>query len=705
MKFRHLLSITVILILVACNTNNKNKKQSMNPFFETYDTPYDVPPFDKITNADFLPAIKEGIKRQQNEIKLIVNNPESPTFGNTILELENSGELLTRVNNVFNNLRSANTNDELQSIAKESAPLISKNRDDINLNAQLFERIKAVYNDKDDYALTTEERKLLEEQYLDFVRGGANLPPADQERFREINEELSLLSLTFGDNLLAETNEYKLIIEDEDDLSGLPESVIEASATAASDAGIEGKWVFTLDNPSRLPVLQYADNRELRENIFKGYINKGNHDDDTDNKELLMKMASLRIERANLLGYETHADFVLDRNMAKNPENVYNLLNQLWTASLPVAQKEAEKLQKIIDREEGGFELGPWDWWYYSEKLKKEKYDLDEEELRPYFQLNKVLEGMFGVAYQLFGLQIDEISDIPKPHEDTHVYVVKEDDGTLLGILYMDFFPRPSKRFGAWMSSFRKEYIENGKRVIPVITVNCNFTKPMGDKPSLLSFDEYLTLYHEFGHALHGLLSQCTYRSLSGTSTARDFVELPSQIMENWAAEPEVLKTFAVHYETGEVIPDALLEKLNKSKHFNQGFTNVEYLAACFLDLDWHTLTEPITENVLAFEENSMDKIGLIPEIVVRYRSPYFQHIFSGGYSSGYYSYIWAEVLDADAYAAFTENGIFDPATARSFRENILEKGGTEESMLLYTNFRGKEPDVKHLLKRKGLLQ
>ncbi|MCK5838997.1 MAG: M3 family metallopeptidase [Bacteroidales bacterium] len=704
MKIKHLITAIIpLLLLISCNMNDTKKDQIKNPFFEVYDTPYDVPPFDRIKNEHFLPAIKEGIRQQQEKIAAIVNNQDAATFENTVEALENSGELLTKVNNVFNNLRSANTNDELQSKAKEAAPLISKNKDDINLNAQLFDRIKRVFEEKEKFNLTTEEGKLLEEKYVNFIRGGANLPPADQKRFREINEELSVLSLTFGDNLLAETNEYKLVIENREELSGLSESVIEAAAELAREAELNGKWVFTLANPSRLPFLQYADNRNLREKIFIGYINKGNHDDEKDNKEILMKVASLRIERANLLGYTSHAAYVLDKNMAKKPENVYKLLGQLWTASLPVAQKEAEELQKIIDSEGGDFTLEAWDWWYYAEKLKKEKYDLDEEQLRPYFQLNKVLEGLFGVANQLYGLQIEEIFDIQKPHEDAHAYVVKENDGTLTGILYIDFFPRSSKRFGAWMSSYRKEYFDNGKRVVPVITLNCNFTKPSGDKPSLLSFDEYLTLFHEFGHGLHGLLSQCTYMSLSGTSTPRDFVELPSQIMENWAAEPEVLKTFAVHYETGEIIPQSLLDKLNKSKHFNQGFTTVEYLAACYLDMDWHTLTEPLSMDVLSFENSSMNKIGLIPEIVVRYRSTYFQHIFSGGYSSGYYSYIWAEVLDADAFAAFKENGIFDQATARSFRENILEKGGTEDPMVLYTNFRGKEPDVKHLLKRKGL--
>jgi len=684
-------------------TETKDQAGS-NPFMKPYGTMYDVPPFDNIKNGDFLPAIKEGIKQQQEQIDKIVNNDEAPTFENTIEALEFSGKLLTRVNNVFNNLRSANTNEELQAIAKEAAPLKSKNRDDINLNAMLFARIKTVYELRENYSLTVEEAKLLEEQYLDFVRGGANLPPADQERFREINGELSILSLTFGDNLLAETNEYKLIIEDEQDLAGLPESVVSAASEAATNAGMGEKWVFTLDNPSRLPFLQYADKRELREEIFMGYINKGNHNNETDNKEILKEIVSLRIERANLLGYDSHAAFILGINMAKTSDAVYDLLTQLWTASLPVAKKEVEALQEIIDSEGDDFKLEAWDWWYYAEKLKKAKYDLDEEQLRPYFQLEKVIGGLFDVANKLYGLQIEEVYDIPKPHPDAHTYVVKEKDGFMTGILYMDFFPRPSKRFGAWMSSYRKEYIEYNVRVAPVITVNCNFTKPSGDKPSLLSFDEYLTLFHEFGHALHGLLSQCTYESLSGTSTPRDFVELPSQIMENWAAEPEVLKTFAVHYKTGEPIPQSLLDKLNKSKHFNAGFAMLEYLSACFLDMDWHTLTEPTTEDVLSFEENSMNRISLIPEIVVRYRSPYFQHIFSGGYSSGYYSYIWAEVLDADAYAAFKENGIFDQATAESFRKNILEKGGTVDPMVLYTNFRGKEPDVEHLLARKGLL-
>ncbi|MGB8951250.1 MAG: M3 family metallopeptidase [Candidatus Aminicenantales bacterium] len=675
-----------------------------NPFFSAFNTPFDTPPFDRIKEAHYLPAFKEGIKQNQAEIEAIVNNPEAPTFKNTIEALETSGALLTRVENTFFCLNSAHTNEAMQKIAKEVAPLRSKHRDDINLNAKLFQRVKAVYAQKDMLNLSAEQRMLLDKYYKGFVRGGANLDEEKKAKLREINKELSLLTLKFGENILKEDNNFKLVIEKEEDLSGLPQSVIAGASAAAKECGLEGKWVFTLHKPSLIPFLQYSDKRELREKIFKAFINRGNNSDAYDNKAILAKIAALRVKKANLLGYKTHADFVLEENMAKKPENVYKLLQQLWEPALEMAKAEAGELQGLMDTEGKNFKLEPWDWWYYAEKLKKAKYDLDDEILRPYFKLENVRSGAFAVAGKLYGLQFVERMDIPKYHPDVKVFEVKEADGSHVGILYTDYFPRPSKRGGAWMNSFRKQSGQGEKKVTPVICNVGNFSMPTGDKPSLLTFEEASTLFHEFGHGLHGLLSNCTYERLSGTAVPRDFVELLSQIMENWAADPEVIKSYAKHYQTGEPIPQELVDKIQKASLFNQGFATVEYLAASFLDMDWHTLTEAVELNPLKFEEESLKKIGLIPEIVVRYRSYYFNHIFSGGYSSGYYSYIWAEVLDADAYEAFKETSLFDPKTAEAFRKNILEKGGTEDPMTLYKRFRGAEPKVEPLLKRKGFI-
>jgi peptidyl-dipeptidase Dcp len=572
------------------------------------------------------------------------------------------------------------------------------------LNEDLFNRVKTVYDQKDELDLTTEQEKLLEKIYKQFTRGGANLTGEEKERMREINKELSLLSLQFDDNLLSETNSFKMVIEDKEDLAGLPDFVLNAAADAAKESGEEGKWVFTLHKPSLIPFLQYSDRRELREKMLMAYANRCNHDDEHDNKEILKKMVNLRIERANLLGYKTHANYILEENMAKEPAEVYNLLNEVWKAALPVAIQEREGLQAMIDSEGGDFKLEAWDWWYYAEKLRKQKYDLSDEVLKPYFQLENVRQGMFDVATNLYGIKFKKRDDVPTPHPDAIAYEVLEADGSHIGILFLDFFPRASKQSGAWMNSYRKQYRLDGKNVTPVITMVMNFSKPTGDMPSLLTFDEVSTMFHEFGHALHGLLSDCTYRTLSGTSVPRDFVELPSQIMENWCAEPEVLRTFARHYQTGEVIPDELIEKMKEAKHFNQGFATVEYTSAAYLDMDWHTLTEPMEGDVIEFETESMDEIGLIPEIIVRYRSPYFAHIFAGGYSSGYYSYMWSEVLDADAFEAFKETSLFDKKTASAFREYVLSRGGTDDPMKLYIQFRGKEPSTEPMLKRKGLI-
>ncbi|MFC1783777.1 M3 family metallopeptidase, partial [Planctomycetota bacterium] len=556
---------------------------------------------------------------------------------------------------------------------------------------------------KDKLNLTAEQSMLLEKYYQDFVRGGANLNEAEKAELREINTKLSLLTLQFGDNLLKETNAFEMVIDKKEDLAGLPEAVITGAAETAEARGHKGKWIFTLDKPSWIPFLQYSERRDLREKIYKGYINAGNNNNEYDNKEILAQIAALRVKKAKILGYPTHAHFVLEENMAQEPQNVYDLLNQIWKPGLTMAKKEAYDMQAMIFEEGNNFRLASWDWWYYAEKVKKARYDLDEEMLRPYFKLENVRDGAFAVANKLFGITFTEITDIPKYHEDVKVFEVKEADGSHIGILYTDYFPRASKRGGAWMSSYRKQYRRDGEKIAPVICNVGNLSKPTGDKPALLTFEEVTTLFHEFGHALHGLLSDSSYPRLSGTAVPRDFVELPSQIMENWASEPEVLRAYARHYQTGEPIRQELIDKLKNARHFNQGFMTVEYLAASFLDMDWHTLTEAVEHDPLEFETNSLNKIGLIPEIISRYRSFYFRHIFSGGYSSGYYSYIWAQVLDADAFEAFKETSLFDAKTAQSFRKNILSAGGTEDPMKLYIRFRGAEPKIDALLERRGL--
>lgn len=692
------------LLAFACNVDKK-AKESMNPFFSEYKTAFEVPPFDKIEPAHFMPAFREGMKRQDAEIAVITGYNSEPDFFNTIVALDRTGALLTAVSDVFFNLTSANTSDSIQAIAREVAPLLASHKDNINLNEELFEKVETVYQqNKDNTGLPAEDRMLLEKTYKNFVRGGALLTGEDKKRFREINKELALLTVQFGDNLLEETNTFQLVIENPEDLAGLPDFVVDMGAADAKATGLEGRWLYTLHKPSLIPFLQYSEMRELREKMFLGYINRGNNGNERDNKDIALRMSLLRLERANLLGYESHAAYVLDNNMAKNPEKVYELMDKIWAAALPVAKEEAEELRKMIAADGKDHKLEPWDWWYYSEKLRKEKYDLDEEQLKPYFELTNVYNGMFDVANKLFGLTFRVRDDIPKPHPDAITYEVLDNDGTHQAVLIMDFFPRASKEGGAWMSSYRKQYRTDDQYVTPVITMVMNFSKPTADKPSLLSFEEVSTMFHEFGHALHGMLSDCSYRLLSGTSVARDFVELPSQIMENWAAEPEVLQSFAKHYQTGEPIPQELIEKMKQSKNFNQGFAVTEFTAAAYLDMAWHTITEPGVTDPIAFENTTLKGIGLIPEIVVRYRTPYFAHIFAGGYSAGYYAYQWAEVLDADAFMAFKENGLFDRKTAGLFRENILSKGGTEDPMELYIRFRGKEPDPNAMLRRKGLI-
>ncbi|HDQ00416.1 MAG TPA: M3 family peptidase [bacterium] len=685
------------LMVVTCS------KFGGNPFFEEWKTPFATPPFERIQLKHYMPAFEKGMEQQQKEIEVIVDNADAPTFENTIEAMEKTGELLTKVSSVFYNLNSAHTSDEMQAIAKDVAPLLSKHRDDILLNEKLFERVKAVYQQRDQLDLSEEGAMLLEKYYKNFTRNGANLDESQKNVLRDINKELSLLTLKFGENVLKEDNNFELVIDNEDDLAGLPDAVIKGAAEAAQQRGYEGKWVFTLHKPSLIPFLQYSEKRDLREKLFKGYINRGDNNNEYDNKEILAKIAALRVVRAKLMGYQTHAHYVLEENMAKIPENVYELLWKLWEPALKMAKTEAYDLQAMIREHGNDFKLEPWDWWYYTEKIRKARFDLDEEMLRPYFKLENVINGVFDVATKLYGIAFSERTDIPTYHPDVKVFEVKEADGEHIGILYTDYFPRASKRGGAWMNSLRKQKRVDGKHVTPVICNVGNFSKPTGDKPALLSFEEVNTLFHEFGHALHGLLSDCAYPTLSGTSVPRDFVELPSQIMENWVAEPEVLKSFALHYETGEPIPDELIEKIQQSSKFNQGFITVEYLAAAFLDMDWHTLEDTTLQDVLSFEEKSLDNIGLILEIVVRYRSPYFRHIFSGGYSAGYYSYIWAEVLDSDAFQAFKETSLFDQETATKFRKYILSAGGAADPMTMYKRFRGKEPSIEPLLEKRGL--
>jgi len=691
---------SIFIFVLACSQTGQN------PFFTEWKTPFGTPPFNKINEkVHYLPAFEEGMAQHQKEIEAIVNNAEAPTFENTIETMEYSGKLLNKVSLVFYNMLSANTSDTLQGTAKHIAPLLSKHNDDILLNEKLFQRVKVVYEQKEKLNLTSEQNKLLEKYYKDFVRGGANLDEKNKAELREINKELSLLALKFGENVLKETNKFEMVIENEEDLAGLPKAVITGAVEAAKERGHDGKWVFTIHKPSMIPFLQYSEKRELREKIFKAYINQGDNNDELDNKETLTRMAALRVTRAKLLGYETHAHFVLEENMAKVPENVYDLLYKLWKPALNIAKKEAYELQSMIYEEGNNFKLEPWDWWYYAEKVKKAKYNLDEEMLRPYLKLENVIDGVFQVATKLWGIQFEEKNNIPTYHEDVKVFEVKEADGSHIGILFTDYFPRASKRGGAWMSEYRPQYKISGKEIRPLIVNVGNFSKPIGDKPSLISFDEVNTLFHEFGHALHGLLTNCTYPTLSGTNVPRDFVELPSQIMENWAGEPEVLKMYAKHYETGEPIPDELIEKIKKSSKFNQGFATVEYLAASFLDMDYHTLTETNEVDAIKFEKESLANIGLIPEIIVRYRSTYFRHIFASvvGYSSGYYSYIWSEVLDSDAFQAFKETSLFDQKTAQAYRDNILAVGGTEDPMVLYKRFRGKEPSIEPILEKRGL--
>lgn len=703
MKHALLISLAFIMILAGCNGGNMNSANNGdladNPLLADFETPFGVPPFDEIKTEHYLPAMKAAMAEHKEEIDAIVDSKETPTFENTMAPLLNSGKTLGKVSAVFYSQLSANGDDEMLRVQTELAPLMAAHSDDIQFNEELFAKVKAVYENRENEDLTPEQLYLLEREYKSFVRNGANLDAEQKETLAEINQKLAAARAKFSENLLAENRSFQLVIEDEEDLEGLPEGVIAAAASEAKAADMEGKWIFTTDKPSMLPFLTYSPRREFRAELYDAYTHRGDKDNEHDNKEVLAEIVNLRVRKAKLLGYEHYANYVLESRMAKNAEGVMELLDKLWTPALDLAKEEAKELQKLINDEGGNFKLTPSDWWYYAEKLRIAKYDLDDNELRPYFKLQNVIDGSFYVANQLYGLTFHPIKDIPLPHEEALAYEVKEADGSHLGVLYLDYHPRKGKRVGAWCGRYRGVSYENGERIPPVVTIVCNFTRPSSDKPALLSLDEVETLFHEFGHGLDSLLAQNTYRT---TDVARDFVELPSQIMEHWAMEPAVLKEYAKHYETGEVIPDSLIAKIEASSLFNQGFINVEFLAACLLDMAYHTITEEQDFDIDKFEEEALNEVGLIPEILSRYRSTYFAHI-TGGYAAGYYSYIWSGVLDNDAFAAFEETSLFDQEVATAFRKNVLEKNGTGDAAELYRAFRGRDPKIDALLRNRGL--
>jgi len=675
-----------------------------NPFFKPYNTAFEIPDFANIKPEHYLPAFKAGIAQHKAEIQAIIDNPDAPTYANTIEAMEFSGELTLKVASVFYNLTGADTNEQLQATSKEVSPMLSAASDDLLLNDALFQKVKTVYNQRDTLKLSVAQAKLLEDTYKSFTRGGANLNDLDKTKLRSLNQQIGKLSLEFGDNLLAETNAFELVIDNKADLAGLPDDVINVAASTATKRGHDGKWVFTTSRPSVTPFLTYADSRELREKIYKGYIERGNNNNANDNKKILANISALRAERAQLLGYKTHAHFVLEERTAQTPENVYGLLNKVWPAALAQAEAEASDMQALIDAEGGEFKLAAWDWWYYSDKIRVAKYSFNEQQTRPYFSLENTLKGVFYTANRLYGITVKERTDLPKYHDEVRTWEVYDSDGKIMAIFMGDYYVRDSKRGGAWMNSYRQQYNMNDVKSTPIIVNVLNYPRPAGDEPALLTFDEASTLFHEFGHALHGMLSDVTYRSQAGTSVPRDYVEFPSQVMENWMTQPEVLAQFAKHYKTGKVIPNALVQKIQAASKFNQGFATVEYMAATKLDLDWHTVTDFTPKDAAKFEAESLDKMGLISEIAPRYRSTYFSHIFSGGYSAGYYSYLWSDILGADAFEAFKENGIFDKATADAFKNTVLSQGGSEDPMLLYKQFRGKEAGIEPLLRSRGLL-
>ncbi len=704
-KLINMIALSVIT-LASCNSNNKPKPEAEtpNPFLTEYATPFQVPPFDQIKHEHYLPAFEAGMAEQLAEVEAIVNNGETPTFENTILPYDKSGNILNRVSNVFFNLNSCLTNDEMVDIAEQVLPMLSKHSDGIMMNPKFFERIDYVYQHRNEAGLDDQQIRVVEKYHQDFLRHGAGLPADKQEELSKINEQLSTLSLQFGNHILKENERFKLVIDNRADLAGLPQTSIDAAAEQAKADGMEGKWVFTLSKPSLIPFLQYADNRDLRKNIYTGYVTRGNHDDEFDNKALIGTLCKLRVQKAQLLGYDSHAAYVLDNNMAKNPATVDQFLTNIFNPALNVAKNELSEMQAIADAEGSGIKIQPWDWWYYAEKLRNAKYAFDENQIKPYLSVDNVREGMFAVANKLYGVTFTKNETLPVYYPGVETYETKEANGDFLGILYMDYYPRTSKGGGAWCTGFRESgYDIEGKKIYPVISLVMNFTPASGDTPALLTWDETETMWHEFGHALHAFFSDGLYTRTCG-SVPRDYVELPSQIMENWVAEPEVIRMFAKHYQSGEVMPDSLIAKIENSALFNQGFNTVELIAASILDMKFHELTDTSDIDVNAFEKQQMDAIGLIPEILPRYRATYFSHIFDGGYSAGYYAYTWAEVLDKDAFNCFKTSGdLFNPELAASFRKNCLQECGNDEGMVQYRKFRGQDPDYAPYLRARGL--
>lgn len=671
-----------------------------NPLLQDFNTP----PFSQIKEEDYKPAIKEAIQIAKDEINAIVENPEAPTFENTTVALDNTGNTLDRATSIFFNLNSAETNEEIQKIAKDISPWLSEFRNDMILNEELFKRVKTVYDQLSVLNLTPEQEMLLDKQYKSFARNGANLNEDDKAELRKIDAELAKLSLQFGEHVLAETNAFELLITNEDDLAGLPESAKEAAKELANSKGKEG-WMITLDYPSYIPFMTYADNRELRKKLAIAFGKKGFQQNEYNNEQVVKDIVTLRHKRANLLGYKTHAHFVLEERMAETPEKVMEFLNELLEKAKPAAQREFKNLEAYAKKLDGIDQLQKWDGAYYSEKLKKELFNLDQELLKPYFKLENVIDGVFTVANKLYNLQFEEIDSIDKYHEDVKTYAVTDTDGNFVSYFYADFHPRPGKRNGAWMTSYKSQYMSNDTNERPQVSIVCNFTKPTQTKPSLLTFNEVTTLFHEFGHALHGMLANTTYKSLSGTSVSWDFVELPSQVLENWCYEKEALELFAKHYETGEVIPMEYVEKIKESASFHEGMQTLRQLSFGLLDMSWHSGDSPETiTNVKEFETNAFAETKLYPDVAENCMSTSFSHIFQGGYSAGYYSYKWAEVLDADAFEYFKEEGIFNKEVADKFKNNVLSKGGTEEPMELYKRFRGREPKPDALLRRAGLI-
>ncbi len=685
----------ILLTLNSCNTET-------NPLLQTFNTPFETPPFDKIKHEHYKPAFEAAIADARDEVDAIATQASIPDFENTIEALAYSGERLDLISGIFYNILHAETDETMQQIARDISPMVTDFQNDIRFNEALFQRVKSVYDQKDQLNLTTEQEMLLEKTFKGFSRNGANLSTNDKEKMRGISRELSELSLKFSDNVLAETNGWFLHITDEADLAGLPQSALDAALQAAKSKDLEG-WVITLDAPSFGPFLRYSEKRDLREKVYMAYSTRGYQNNEHNNSEIIKRIANLRLERANLLGYPSHADFVLEETMAQSAGNVNNFLKDLADASLPLAKNELVEVQKFAAQKGFKEEIKPWDWSFWAEKLRKEKYDFDEEITRPYFQLEKVKQGIFDLTGKLFGITYKENTEIPVYHEDVKVFEVYDADGSFLSLLYLDFFPREGKSGGAWMTSFREQYVENGTDYRPQVSIVCNFSKPTDTKPSLLTFNEVTTFLHEFGHALHGMLSKVTYSNLSGTSVYRDFVELPSQIMENWAVEREFLDMFARHYETGEPIPSELVDKIIKTERFHAAYAAVRQLSFGLNDMAWHSITEPVSMDPEQFEIHAMQPVQLFKRIEGTMMSAAFSHIFAGGYSAGYYGYKWAEVLDADAFKAFKENGIFNVATSKSFRDNVLSKGGTEHPMNLYVKFRGKQPTIDALLEREGL--